>query len=179
MDIKILSLYFLEKILSFMGKDPMKYKIYRYRVYGAKIGENVRTFSPISSSECYLINVGDNVTISGGVKFITHDNSIIKCTEGTDLVGPIIIGNNCFIGMNTILLPGVRIADNCIIGAGSVVTKSFSQKGMVIAGNPAKCICSIEKYVDKNIDKVFDFSGDNKQLKKSIIENNKNKLLKK
>ena len=70
--------------------------------------------------------------------------------------------------MNTILFQGVRIADNCIIGAGSVVTKSFSQKGMVIAGNPAKCICSIEKYVDKNIDKVFDFSGDNKQLKKAL-----------
>ncbi|EPB8192916.1 DapH/DapD/GlmU-related protein [Clostridium perfringens] len=97
----------------------------------------------MSSAECYLINVGDNVTISGGVKFITHDNSVIKCTGGTDLIGSITIGNNCFVGMNNILLPGVTIADNCIIGAGSVVTRSFLQSGIVIAGNLAKCICSV------------------------------------
>ena len=115
-----------EKILH---RDSMKLKLERYRLDGAKIGENVRTFSPISSAESYLISVDDNVTISTGVKFCTHDNSAIKIyNTGTDFVGEIFIGNNSFIGMNSILLPGVKIASNCIVGAGSVVTKSFLEK---------------------------------------------------
>lgn len=90
-----------EKILH---KDAMKLKIERYRLDGAKIGENVRAFSPISSSESYMISIGNNVTISTGVKFCTHDNSAIKIFEnGTDFVGKIVVGDNSFIGMNVIL----------------------------------------------------------------------------
>ena len=48
------------------------------------------------------------------------------------------------------MLPGTTIADNCIVGAGSVVTKKFNVSGMVIAGNPAKCICSIKELKQKN-----------------------------
>lgn len=107
----------------------MELDIIYYRSRGAIIGENVRTFSPLISAEPYLLNFKDNITISSGVNFITHDNSVTKIIDNcTDIFGEINIGNNCFIGMNSILLPGVTIGDNTIIGANSVVTKSFKEE---------------------------------------------------
>lgn len=163
----------------FLHKDAMLLRIKRYRMDGANIGTNVRAFSPISSGEPYLISIGNNVTISIGVSFCTHDNSAIKVfSEGTDFVGPINIGDNCFIGMNSILLGGISIASNCIVGAGSVVTKSFEQEGLVIAGNPARVIGSVEKIRNKE-NKVFDFRGMNSIQKCNLIMNNTEKWLKK
>ena len=107
MNWKRISLSLCEKLCKITRKDSMVYRIEKYRMNGAMIGENVRAFSPISSSEAYLIKVGNNVTISTGVKFCTHDNSVIKIFEdATDLVGPITIGDYSFIGMNTILMGG-------------------------------------------------------------------------
>lgn len=158
MNIKAIQLTLLEKFCKLVGKDPMRYKISKYRMYGAMIGENVRAFSPISSAESYLLRVGDNVTISTGVRFVTHDNSVIKIYDNaTDLVGPITIGNNVFVGANSILLPGVCIADNCIIGAGSVVCQSISIPGTIVAGNPAKPIGSVDNMKKKYVDNTFDF----------------------
>ena len=57
--------------------------------------------------------------------------------------GPVIIGNNVWIGSGVIILPNVTIGDNCIIGANSVVTKSFD-KNSVIAGNPARLIKTLQ-----------------------------------
>ena len=56
---------------------------------------------------------------------------------------PIMIGKNCFIGCNSIILKGVTIGDNCTIGAGSVVTKSIPAN-TIAAGNPAKVIKTID-----------------------------------
>lgn len=138
-------LTFIERLCMVTHRDSMKYRIKRYRMEGAVIGENVRAFSPISSPEAYLIKVGNNVTISTGVRFCTHDNSAIKIfDDATDFVGPITIGDRSFIGMNAILMGGVTLPEHCIVGAGSVVTKSFSEEGCVIAGNPAKIIGSID-----------------------------------
>lgn len=145
-----------------------------------KLGGGCRAFSPICSSEPYLISVGNHTTISTGVKFCTHDNSIIKVSEnGTDLVGPIEVGENCFIGMGTILLPGVTIADNCIVAAGSVVTKSCLEKGMIIGGNPAHIIGTTAQFLEKNKNHVFDFSGENMQRKKALILSNEDKWIRK
>ena len=168
---------FFKKILK---KDIMSYKINKYRKTGATIGVNVRTFSPIVAAEPYLISIGNNVTISTEVKFITHDNSIIKvCDHGTDLVGEITIGDNCFIGQGTILLPGVSLGDNVIVGAGSVIAKSVLIDGAIVAGNPAKVIGSIENLCEKYEDNAFDFKGLTKLERKVMIENNTHKLLKK
>lgn len=129
--VEILYLRMMELALKLIGKDAMECKLKRYRGYGAKIGNNVRTFSPISSAESYLINIGDNVTISSGVRFITHDNSAIKIyPDATDFVGEIHIGNNVFIGANSIILPGVTIADDCIVGAGGWFVKAVMREGL-------------------------------------------------
>ena len=57
---------------------------------------------------------------------------------------PINIGKNCWIGMNSVILPGVTLGDNTTVGAGSVVTKSFPEGNCVIAGNPARIIRQLE-----------------------------------
>ena len=121
---------------------------------GMKIGENLRCFSNINDSEPYLIEIGDNVTISTDVSFITHDNSISKiCNRYTDSFGKISIGNNCFIGLGSIIMPGVKIGNNVIIAAGSVVTRSFDEDNIIIGGNPALKISDIDK--DKYMSKRY------------------------
>lgn len=122
-----------------------------FRRKGVLIGSNTHIFSDISRGECFLIQIGDNVTISNNVSLITHDSSVSKyLPDKTDLFGKIIIGNNCFIGMNTTILPGVSIADNVIVAAGSVVTRSICESNVVYGGNPAKRISTFEKLAQKN-----------------------------
>lgn len=129
------------------------------RRHGITVGERCRIFTSITSNEPWLISIGDRVTISANVHFITHDNGIIKVLDGkTDVVGPITIGDRCFIGMNSTILLGVTLGENCIVGAGSVVTHSFPPH-TVLAGNPARAICTTEEYAAKYRDKAIDFSS--------------------
>lgn len=168
-----------------LHKDDMEIRIAYYRKKGAEIGKNVRAFSPITAAEPYLLKVGDYTTISSGVVFLTHDNSVIKFTirMGTDLVGRVTIGNNCFIGCNTIFLPGVTVGNNIIIGAGSVVSKSCLEDGAIYAGNPAKKIGLVEDFASKNKKYVFDFEPSGHRLsyeqRKELIKENSSKLIKK
>lgn len=145
-------MYLLRKILYkyILKKDIMELKINYYRSMGVNIGNNTRTFSPLIASEPYLLSIGKNCTVSIGVNFITHDNSISKLyDEYTDVFGEVKIGDNVFIGANSIILPGVIIGSNTIIGAGSIVTKSFSMGDVIIGGNPARVICSVNDYKSK------------------------------
>ncbi|MDW4260929.1 DapH/DapD/GlmU-related protein [Staphylococcus saprophyticus] len=85
------------------------------------------------------IYIGKGSYIAPNVGIITanHDiNNLSTHIEGKDVR----IGKNCWIGMNSVVLPGVILGDNTIIGAGSIVTKSFSKGNIVIAGNPAKIV---------------------------------------
>lgn len=126
MNLKRLKLTILEKLCRFTHNDPMEYKLAKYRMSGAEIGTNVRAFSPITSSESYLIIVGNDVTISTGVKFCTHDNSVIKILDdATDLVGPIIIGDHSFIGMNAIIMGGGDTSGAMYSWGGECCDKEF------------------------------------------------------
>jgi len=85
------------------------------------------------------IYICDNVFIAPNVGLITtnHDvDNLEKHSNGKNIV----IGKNCWIGMNSVILPGVKLGKGTIVGAGSVVTKSFRSGNLVIAGNPAKII---------------------------------------
>jgi acetyltransferase-like isoleucine patch superfamily enzyme len=89
------------------------------------------------------------------VVFLTHDYSIarglklIHAPESGRFLKPISVGSNCFIGMRTILLPGTTIGDNVIVGAGAVV-KGHYPDGVVIAGNPARVICTTEEWARRH-----------------------------
>lgn len=137
----------------------VKYKIRRnnkevisayFRNSGMSVGNNCNICCNIMTTEPYLVSIGNNVTISGDVQLITHDNSVCKIYgDGRDLFGQISICDNCFIGAGCIIMYGVTIPSNCIIGAGSVVSKSLNKSDYIYAGNPIKEICSVEQWVEK------------------------------
>ena len=109
-----------------------------------KIGNNVG----ISGATIYArsrIEIGDNTCIGGNTKILDNDfhpleiearNADIKEKIGTR---PVLIGKNCFIGCNVLILKGTELGDGCIVGAGAVVSGKF-EAGSVIAGNPARVI---------------------------------------
>lgn len=120
--------------------------------FGVKFGKNVRiTGIPSFGSEPYLISIGDNVTITQGVTFINHDGGVSLLRHkypGIDLIKPITIGNNVFIGAHTTILPGVNIGNSVIVGAGSLVTNAVPDN-VVIGGVPARVLKSMEEYEEK------------------------------
>lgn len=123
-----------------------------FRRGGVCIGEKCLICSNILTSDSYLIEIKNNVVISTYVKFVTHDYSIKKVIpDKANIFGKIVIGNNCFIGENSTILYGVELADNVIVAAGSVVTKSFLESNIIIGGNPAKKIGTWDKFREKYI----------------------------
>ena len=102
----------------------------------------------IDPTHCWLIEIGNNVTMSIRVVLMAHDAST-KNSLGYTKIGKIKIKDNVFLGANTIVLPNVTIGENSVIGANSVVTKDVPPNS-VVAGNPARVISSIKEYKEKN-----------------------------
>lgn len=97
------------------------------------------------------IYIGKGCYIADNVGVITTNHNVNEL-EKHDKGKEIIIGEKSWIGMNSMILPGVKLGKKTIVGAGSVVTKSFPQGHCIIAGNPAKIIKSIEEgEKDENI----------------------------
>ena len=142
----------------------------KYRNLGVKIGENFTNIGPVDfSSEPYLIEIGDDVRISMNVHFVTHDGGmhVIRQYKNipADSFGQIKVGNNVFIGMGSIIMPGVIIGNNVIIGAGSIVSKNIPDNS-VACGVPAKVIETIDEYYKKNkknIDLTKEYSPEEKK----------------
>ena len=89
------------------------------------------------------IHIGRGTYIAPNVGLITANHDFSDLDSHLD-PKPIIIGEKCWIGMNSIILPGVTLGANTIVGAGSVVTKSFPEGKCIIAGNPAKVIKNLD-----------------------------------
>lgn len=142
---------------------------------GVKIGTDCSIHKDATfGTEPYLISLGDHVRITHGVKFITHDGGLWVprymglVDQRADKFGKIIIGNNVNIGWDAIIMPGVHIGSNVIVAAGAIVTKSVPDNS-VVAGVPAKVIESIEKYVEKNKDRIVLTKGMNEMDKQRTI----------
>jgi len=131
------------------------------------IGVNKQTFG----SEAYLIEIGDHVEISSGVRFFTHDGGVWVFRENEpdlDSFGTIVVGNNVFIGHGSVILKGARISDNCVIGAGSVVIGEIPPNS-VAAGVPAKVIKHISDYRSSVSKSSFQTKRMTREQKKAFL----------
>lgn len=130
---------------------------------GCKVGVGVHFYSPmttvIDDVKMSFISIGNYTKITSGVVILAHDYSPSVCVHtnknvllaGGDYTS---IGDNCFIGMNSIILSGRKIGNNCIVGAGSVITKDIPDNS-VCAGNPAKIIMTIDEYNERRKQKYI------------------------
>lgn len=146
---------------------------------GARVGENVQIvdrfgflYEPWYAD---LIEIGDNVVLSAGVRLVSHDSSYSNVLGDLPVkYGEIKIGRNSYVGVNSVILCGVTIGENCIIGAGSVVNRDIPSNS-IAAGNPVRVISTIEEGLAKfrerirnnTSDKIhyIDFGGSYSQIK--------------
>lgn len=121
---------------------------------GMKVGKNFGRLNGVilDPSHCWLIEIGDNVTLAPRVHILCHDAST-KTFLGYTKIGRVTIGNNVFVGAESVILPGVTIGNNVIIGANSTVTQNIPDN-MVYAGTPAKKLCTLEEYLEKEKKKM-------------------------
>jgi len=154
------------------ANDYNRYKIYqKYLKIEFGLGVRILHF-PRFGSEPYLIKIGNNVTITRGVCFVNHDGGVglfRKEYPGLNVYGRIEIGDNVFIGLNTIILKGVKIGNNVVIGAGSIINKDIPDN-VVVAGVPARIIGDIENYKKKAISNGCYINTADSLEKKRIIE---------
>ena len=101
----------------------------------------------LDESHAWLIDIGDDVTLAPRVVVLAHDAST-KRALGYTRIGRVSIGDRVFVGGNALILPGVRIGSDSIIGAGSVVTSDVAP-GQVCVGNPAHAVASTSDYLNK------------------------------
>lgn len=160
------------KILKLINKiywrlnNPEKYA----RHLGVKIGKNCLISTRNWSSEPYLITIGNNVQITNDVYLHTHGGgqAARRLYPNFDVFGKIEVKDWAYIGCNSQLMPGVTIGEGSLIAAGSIVTKSVPA-GEVWGGNPAKRLCSVEEYIQRNIKYNLDTKGLSPEEKKKIL----------
>lgn len=140
------------------------------RISGVKIGKNNQILGAFWSSEPYLIEIGNDCQITAGVKFFTHGGAKVAriIDPAFDCFGKVKIGNNVYIGTNSLIMPGVTVGNNVLIAAGSVVTHSVPDN-VVIGGNPAHIICSFEDYYEKNKHYNTSTKGLSSSAKKQLL----------
>ncbi|MGE7982542.1 acyltransferase [Solibacillus sp. NPDC093137] len=115
-----------------------------------KVHFHIDDLNNFQSFGCYFQNfsgdiyIGKGTYIAPNVGIITSNHDLMNLDNhypGEDVV----LGENCWIGMNSVILPGVTLGNNTIVAAGSVVTKSFIEGSYIIGGSPAKIIRKINK----------------------------------
>jgi acetyltransferase-like isoleucine patch superfamily enzyme len=112
---------------------PLRYlylkKVMKYNIHYTTI---VSFGAFLDKTRPSLITIGENTIITRGAVILSHDFA-------RAMSKPTVIGNNCFIGVNSIVLPGVTIGDSVVIGAGSVVVRDIESNSLA-AGNPARIL---------------------------------------
>jgi acetyltransferase-like isoleucine patch superfamily enzyme len=154
-------------ILNILLYSPEQYA----RNQGVIIGNNCNIQTRDFGSEPYLVEIGDNVQITNGTKIFTHGSGWVFRDEFPkfDTFGKVKIGNNVYIGNNSLIMPGVTIPSNTIVAAGSVVTKSYKEEGCIIGGNPARIIGNLQSLKNKLIPYNLNSKGLSYQKKKELL----------
>ena len=137
---------------------------------GMEVGKNFKRLNGVilDPAHCWLIKIGDNVTLAPRVHILCHDASTKTFLNYTK-IGRVIIGNNVFIGAESVVLAGVSIGNNVIIGANSTVTKDVPDNSVYV-GSPAKLLCSLDEYLEKEKERMQKSScyGDEYTLRKKV-----------
>ena len=126
------------------------------RKQGVQIGENCIFRAPRTSridvSRPTLVTIGDNVDMNMNFQILTHDwASLVFRSKYHDFINSsshVTLGSNIYIGTNVVILKGVTIGDNCIIGAGSVVTHDIPSDSVAV-GSPCKVVYSLQDYYER------------------------------
>lgn len=118
---------------------------------GVIMGNNNYIGSHFWDSEPYLITIGNDCAITENTKIYTHGGARVarNIYPNFDVFGKVVLGNRVYVGAGAMIMPGVTIGDNVLIASGSIVTKSIPSN-VVVAGNPAKYICTLDEYIEKN-----------------------------
>lgn len=138
--------------------NPVKELIYRLRgdftteklvSMGLKVGRNFKRLNGVilDPGHCWLIEIGDNVTLAPRVHILCHDASTKTFLNYTK-IGRVSIGDNVFIGAESVVLPGVTIGSNVVIGANSTVTHDIPENSVAV-GSPARVVSSLDAYLKK------------------------------
>ena len=138
--------------------NPIKEFLYRLRgeyttekliSMGMQVGKNFGRLRGVilDPSHCWLITIGDNVTLAPRVHILCHDAST-KGFLGYTKIGQVTIGNDVFIGAESVVMPGVTIGNRVIVGANSTVTHDVPDNSVVV-GSPARILCTVDEYLDK------------------------------
>lgn len=132
-------LYLKFMIRSFFAKRIQSLRIFLYRLKGYDIHSSVILERHLHLDRLYAkgVHIGEYCLIASGVTILSHDHC--KRVNNQPLLLDTYIGKRCFIAVGATILPGVRIGDEVIVGAGSVVTKNVPSN-VIVAGNPARII---------------------------------------
>ena len=158
-------------------KSPVDYARHK----GVKVGHNCLIATHNWSTEPYLVTIGNNVQLTVGVTIHTHGggNSVRKLHPDFDIFGKVVIKDWAYVGAYSQIMPGVTIGEGAIVAAGSIVTKSVPAH-TVFGGNPAKYICTVDEFYQKNKD--FDVATKNvssKEKRKILMSLLDDKFIKK
>ena len=144
----------IRKIYRFLYKTIVgKINTLKYaKKIGVNMGDNVHIYGNISwGSEPWIITLGNNVHITDGVRFITHDGGTLLYRDkipDLEITKPITLGDDVYIGNNVLFMPGAAVGSNVIIGAGAVVTKKIPDNSVAV-GVPARVIKTANDYLEK------------------------------
>ena len=158
--------------LKFLYKKIFFKPAQRARMVGVVMGEDNYICSEFWSSEPYLITIGNHCQITHGVKIHTHGGggAVRSKYPKFDCFGKVSIGNYVYLGNDCSIMPGVTIGNNVLVAACSVVTKS-GPDNVVVGGNPAKIICTIDEYIERNMKYNLDSKGLSAESKKKLLLN--------
>ena len=139
---------FIQKVLGFNRHVP-------WPVHWTSTIKSINNIDPGSRTpgfgrNCYLdgrngIKFYENVWLGPSVKIISMNHDVNNYYASTKQE-KIVIRKNCWLGANVIVLPGVELGEHTVVAAGAIVTKSFTEKNQILAGNPAKVIKRLPDY---------------------------------
>lgn len=141
------------------------------RHIGVKIGDDCLIGIREWGTEPYLITIGSHVQLTSGVSLHTHGggNIVRRKLPDFDCFGKIEIKDWAYIGSGSRIMPGVTIGECALVAAGSVVTKSVPPY-MVVGGNPAKIICTVDDYIERNLKYNTHTKGLSYEEKQKVLE---------